>query len=129
MLSPHEFATLMLPSAEESIKKRFDHFYRTMILYYVKNPLQFRFMDQFQTSPILTAKTKKEGTETAALFIEMIEKGQDEGIFKPMPFNELTHFLSGGVYGFIRWILSEKIPLTQTQLDNQIRLAWDTIKQ
>ena len=124
-----QFKVLMLPVSEESIKKRFDHFYRSMILYYIKNPLQFRFMDQFQTSPILTDKTRKDGRETAAMFISMIEKGQDEGIFKPIPFNELTHFLTGGVFGFIRWIMNEKIPLTQALLDNQIRLAWDTVKQ
>jgi TetR/AcrR family transcriptional regulator, repressor of fatR-cypB operon len=124
-----QFKTLMLPVSEESIKKRFDHFYRSMILYYIKNPLQFRFMDQFQSSPILTAKTKKEGTETAGMFIAMIEKGQYEGIFKPIPFNELAHFLTGGVFGFIRWVLSENTPLTRELLDNQIRLAWDTVKQ
>ena len=124
-----QFKILMLPSTEESIKKRFDHFYRSMILYFIKNPLQFRFMDQFQTSPILTEKTRKDGRETAAMFISMIEKGQDEGIFKPIPFNELAHFLTGGVFGFIRWVLSENTPLTQDLLDNQIRLAWDTVKQ
>jgi len=124
-----QFKTLMLPVTEESIKKRFDHFYRSMILYFIKNPLQFRFMDQFQTSPILTDKTRKDGRETAAMFISMIEKGQNEGIFKPIPFNELTHFLTRGVFGFIRWILNEKTPLTQDLLDNQIRLAWDTVKQ
>jgi TetR/AcrR family transcriptional regulator, repressor of fatR-cypB operon len=124
-----QFKTLMLPVTEESIKKRFDHFYRSMILYFTKNPLQFTFMDQFQTSPILTGKTRKDGRETAAMFIAMIEKGQNEGIFKPIPFNELTHFLTGGVFGFIRWVLNEKIPLTPDLLDNQIRLAWDTVKQ
>jgi TetR/AcrR family transcriptional regulator, repressor of fatR-cypB operon len=123
------FKTLMLPVSEESIKKRFDHFYRSMILYYTKNPLQFRFMDQFQSSPILTARTRKEGTETAGMFISMIEKGQNDGIFKPIPFNELTHFLSGGVFGFIRWVMNEKITVTETLLDTQIRLAWDTVKQ
>jgi TetR/AcrR family transcriptional regulator, repressor of fatR-cypB operon len=124
-----QFQNLMLPVTEQSIKKRFDHFYRSMILYFVKNPLQFRFMDQFQTSPILTVKTRKDGRETAAMFISMIEKGQNEGIFKPIPFNELTQFLTGGVFGFIRWVLTEKIQITQDLLDNQIRLAWDTVKQ
>jgi AcrR family transcriptional regulator len=123
------FKTLMLPTSEESIKKRFDHFYRSMILYFIKYPLQFRFMDQFQSSPILTDKTRKDGRETAAMFMTMIERGQNEGIFKPIPFNELTHFLSGGVFGFIRWVMNEKIPLTETLLDTQIRLAWDTVKQ
>jgi AcrR family transcriptional regulator len=121
--------SLMLPITGESIKKQFDHFYRSMITYYIKNPLHFRFMDQFQSSPILTEKTKKEGLEMAAMFVSMIETGQEQGIFKPIPFNELTHFLSGGIYGFIRWVLTEEIPLSQDLLDNQIRLAWDTVKQ
>lgn len=124
-----ETHNLQSPFADESIKRGFDHYFLAFILYFVKHPLHFGFMDQFHNSPILTPETKEEGMKTMAPFITLIAKGQEQGILKEIAINELLHFLNGGLLGFVRWVLGENIPLNKGLLDNQLRIAWDVIKQ
>ena len=127
-IKQQEMDALRQPSGEESIKRQFDHFYRTLIHYFLEHPLHFRFMDQFHNSPILTVETKKEGLKTLDVFSTLIAKGQQQGIIKTIGFDELLYFINGGLMGFIRWILSGAQEMNKDLLDNQLRIAWDAIK-
>ena len=120
---------LNAPFTDESVKRRFDHFYGAFILYFIKHPLHFRFMDQFHNSPILTSDTKEEGMKTIETFLSFISKGQEQGILKQIGFDELMSFLNGGLMGFVRWVLMGHISVDKTLLDNQLRIAWDAVKQ
>jgi TetR/AcrR family transcriptional regulator, repressor of fatR-cypB operon len=128
-IKENETLTLAMSFADESIKRRFDHYYQAFILYFVGHPLHFAFMDQFHSSPILTPATKEEGMKTMAPFIGLIAKGQREGIIKQIDFNELLFFVNGGIMGFVRWVLREQVTVHKGLLDNQLRIAWDAIKQ
>jgi TetR/AcrR family transcriptional regulator, repressor of fatR-cypB operon len=120
---------LKTPSTNAPIKHGFDHFYETLIRYFIAHPLHFRFMDQFSSSPILTQATKEEGMKVMETMVTLMAKGQEQGILKQIPLNELFHFLNGGLMGFVRWVVTDKIPVTKTLLDHQLRMAWDTVKQ
>lgn len=124
-----EIQTLMLPFTDVSIKRQFDHYYGALVMYFINHPLHFRFMDQFHISPIITAATKEEGLKAIEGFVNLLKKGQEQGILKTIDFNELMHFLNGGLMGFVRWVNGENIPVTRTMLDNQLRIAWDAVKQ
>lgn len=113
----------------DSIKKQFYHFYSALIRYLIAKPDHFRFMDQFHTSPIITEATKDAGQKAFAYFLTALKKGQEQGIIKPIGIDELMQFLNGGMNGFVRWLLSTGKPLTETSLDNQLRIAWDAIKE
>jgi AcrR family transcriptional regulator len=128
-LKEDEFKSLQGPFKDESIKRQFDHCYGTMMTYLIKYPLHFRFMDQFHSSPIITAETKAEGLKTVRPFISLLEKGQEQGILKQMDLAQLLSFISGGLMGFVRWVHANHIPVTNTLLDNQLRIAWDAVKQ
>ena len=124
-----EVKQIMRPFAEESIKKQFDHFYGAMIRYLLDNPLHFRFMDQFHNSPIILETSREEGAKSFSPILQLLLKGQEQGIVKGIGFEELLQFLNGGVMGFVRWIHTSGKQLTQTLIDNQLRIAWDAIKQ
>lgn len=124
-----EIKSLIQPFSDESIKRRFDHFYNAMVRYFINHPLHFRFMDQFHTSPIITPATKEAGARVIAPFIELLQKGQQLDIIKMITAEELLQFLNGGMMGFIRWILVSGKPLTDDLVNNQLRIAWDAIKQ
>ena len=128
-LKEEEFKSMEPPFKDESIKRRFDHFYGTLMAYFIKDPLHFRFMDQFRNSPIITPETRAEGLRTMRPFISLIEKGQEQGILKQMCVDELLYFITGGLMGFLRWVHANQIPVTKTLLDNQMRMAWDAVKQ
>jgi hypothetical protein len=60
--------------------------------------------------------------------VSLILKGQKQGIIKQIGIDELLQFLNGGLMGILRWILNENKPAAKI-LDNQLRVAWDSIKQ
>jgi AcrR family transcriptional regulator len=124
-----EHKWLKLPFTDEPVKRRFDHYFRTLILYFVKHPVHFGFMDQFHNSPILTPETKADGLKTIEPLIVLMTMGQEQGILKQIDFYELLYFINGGLMGFIRWVLREAVPLNQAMLDNQLRIAWDAAKE
>jgi AcrR family transcriptional regulator len=124
-----EIKAISMLSSGESIKKQFEHFYRAMVTYMVANPQHFRFMDQFNSSPVITNATRDEGANVFANYISILKKGQEQDIIKSISIDELLQFVNGGLMGFIRWIISTGKPLTPTLLDNQLRIAWDAIKE
>ena len=125
----NEMKTMAVPFADDSIKRRFDHYYGTFTTYMVENPAHFIFMDQFHNSPILTQETKDEGMKVIAPLIELLAKGQRQGIIKDISIDELLQFLNGGLMGFVRWMLDSGKKLDKKLLQNQLRIAWDAVKQ
>lgn len=120
---------IMTPPAEASVKRRFDYYYLGMMTYLIAQPDHFRFMNQYYNSPILTADTRAKGLVAVAPIAELLTSGQAQGIVKDIGLEELLEFLYGGIMGFVRWIvLGGKAP-SQGLFDNQLRIAWDAVKQ
>ena len=117
------------PPVEASVKRRFDHYYLGLITYLIAQPDYFRFMNQYDSSPILTAETHAEGFRVFGPVVELLTAGQEQGIVKDVDLNQLLAFLYSGILGFVRWSVQGEKPTSQAVLQNQLRLAWDAIKQ
>ncbi len=124
-----ETKAMMATFKGDSIRRNFEQFYREMLLYFIANPKHARFMDQFHTSPVITEGTRAEGAKEFELYLGVLRKGQEQGIIKPIGIDELMQFLSGGMMGFVRWVIATGKMLTPELLDNQLRIAWDAIKE
>ncbi len=112
----------------ESIKKQFEYYYLSFNQFLLNNPSYFFFIDQFENSPILTKKTKEEGMSIIQPITDVLLKGQEQGIIKSMSIEELIEFLNGGIMGFIGWVLTNKKSNMDQLLKNQLKLAWDAVK-
>lgn len=123
-----ELKSVAVPMAHEPLKKQFEHFYRTMIVYMISHPTHFWYMEQFNASPIIKVETRREGLHVFASHMAVIREGQEQGIIKPIDLEELLQFLHGGIKGFIRWVLVSGKPLTPELLENQLRISWDAVK-
>ena len=124
-----EIKAISAPFENDSIKKQFEHFYRSLVTYMINNPEHFRFMDQFHTSPIITEATRNEGAQAFARYTDILRKGQGQDIIKSIAIDEMMQFINGGLMGFIRWVVVSGKQLTPAMLDNQLRIAWDAIKE
>lgn len=111
-----------------SLKSRFFHFYTAFINFYLKYPESFVFMDQFQSSPVITACTRDAGKQGFAPIITLIQQGQEEGIIKSMELEALLIFLGGTVTTYVRWIIGIAPGKRDLLLEQQLRLVWDAIK-
>lgn len=124
-----QLRSVALPPATASVKQQFDHYYLGMMSYLLAEPAHFRFMNQYHSSPVLTAETFAEGLAAIAPITELLVAGQAQGLVKDIGASELLEFLNGGMMGFVRWVVADgQVPGKQL-LANQLRIAWDAIKQ
>ncbi len=124
-----EIKAISAPFENDSIKKQFEHFYRALVGYMLNNVQHFRFMDQFHTSPVITDATREEGAQAFAKYTLVLQKGQEQDIVKKISIEEMMQFINGGLMGFVRWSVATGKPVTPAMLDNQLRIAWDAIKE
>lgn len=110
------------------IKKQFSQFYKTIILYFIDNPLHFKFMEQLQASPIITAESKKIGAEAMRSILHLMEKGQADGIIKDIPMKEILQFTSGSFFSYLDWYFSEQ-SVDKNAIAHQIKMVWDGIRE
>ena len=128
-IKEEEVKHVLTPFEDESVRKQFDHYYGGITTYLITHPDHFQFMDQFHNSPILTDITRDEGLKAFQPVLALIVKGQQQGIIKTISVDELMQFLNGGLMGFVRWMLGARKKLTPELLSNQLRIAWDAVKQ
>jgi len=116
--------------SELPVKVQFENYYRSMVQFFIENPLFFSFMDQLQASPIITTETKEVGLDAIEHVLELIAKGKKEHIIKNIDNNELLQFIGGSMLSYLRWInRSNESSNLEDTLSNQIRLVWDGIKE
>lgn len=112
-----------------AVKKQFEHYYVGFSQYWLEHPVHFFFVDQFERSPVLTLTTKQQGLTILQPVVDILLAGQQQGIIKPVDPEELIVFLNGGLLAFIRWVLITGRENTSTLLQNQLKMAWDAIKE
>ena len=111
-----------------SVKKEFEHYYLGFSKYWIEHSLYFYFVDHFEGSPIITGETRKQGMSIIQPITELLLQGQQQGEIKSIGIDELVNFLNGGIHGFVRWVLISEKKQTGELLQNQLKLAWDAIK-
>ncbi|MBB6369814.1 AcrR family transcriptional regulator [Chryseobacterium shigense] len=114
---------------ESSLKIKFLDYYKAFIDFNLQYPDCFAFMDQMQNSPVISCHTKEKGKAEFLQIIELIQKGQDEGIIKKMSIEAILQFLAGTMTAYVRWMLGIKENERKKYLDHQLRMVWDAIKE
>ncbi len=129
-IKEQEEIILIALTKDQPIKTQFEDYYRSVIDFYLDNPLFFYFMQQLQASPIITAESKKVGYRAVDSVIRMLERGQRERIIKDINTRELLQFMGGAILSFVRWHLDQAATSRETTaMDNQLRMVWDAIKE
>jgi AcrR family transcriptional regulator len=113
----------------KSLKIRLFHFYTAFVEFYLKYPLSFAFMDQFQSSPIISEETKKEGKANFLPLFNLLKQGQKDGLIKEMELESLLQFLAGTITTFVRWVQDQPKSHREALLKQQWRMVWDAIKE
>lgn len=114
---------------ESSLKAQFLSFYTAFIHFYLKYPESFAFIDQMQNSPVIQNSTKVEGRAAFMPVVELIQRGQKEGIVKQMELEAILFFLAGTVSTYVRWSISSNKQNHKKQLEQHLRMVWDAIKE
>ncbi|MBB4805388.1 AcrR family transcriptional regulator [Chryseobacterium defluvii] len=114
---------------ESSLKIKFLEYYKAFVDFNIHYPECFAFMDQLQNSPIISECTKDEGKTEFLPVLELIRKGQEDGIIKKMSMDAILQFLAGTLTTYVRWMLSIEENDRDQYLDQQMRMVWDALKE
>jgi TetR/AcrR family transcriptional regulator, repressor of fatR-cypB operon len=117
--------------SEKDVKERFSYLCKTVLTYFIANPIHFQFLEQYVNSPygkslhreMIFAKSKD-----FDIFRSLIEEGIREKIIKNLPifihftlaFGPLVMLARNHVLGLVK--------MTSAQIDHAIDAFWDAVK-
>ncbi|KFF12822.1 hypothetical protein IW15_08525 [Chryseobacterium soli] len=120
--------TLKNIPADASVKSKFLGYYTSFVTFYLKFPESFTFIDQMQNSPVIKEETKIIGKNALLPVYELIIKGQQDGIIKKYEIESMLNFLGGTITTFVRWRLGNNNIDAENQLEQQLKMVWDAVK-
>lgn len=111
-----------------SVKQRFIHLWKKMVDYFIQEPLDFLFLEQFYYSPSIDPIAKHKG----GLYVRELDKvyldGQKQQLMKDGNIKEWIGFTSGSLVSLVKLHHSKYIQLEEKTIDQYIQAAWDAVK-
>lgn len=111
-----------------SVKQRFVYLWKKMITYFLSEPLDFMFLEQFYYSPAIDPKAKHHGSLYLRDLDEVYLDGQKQQLMKDGDIKEWIGFTSGSLVSLVKLHHSNYIALREETIDNYIQAAWDAVK-
>jgi len=118
--------------ADKPIRERFLHLNTALLRYFIENPLDFRFLEQFFNSPYGVACRRdkllgaKEGCD---VFRELFEDGISQQVMKDLPLVILFDLAFGPHLALARDHILGFIVLDEAMIFRAIEACWDAIKR
>lgn len=114
---------------QHPIKTQFSTYYTNVVQFFLEHELYFKFMDQLQASPIITTESRQVGSNAIFRVHQLIEKGKQDLVLKPIDTTDLLQFIAGSILSFLRTHFnSDQKKTSHTALKNQLAMTWDAIK-
>jgi AcrR family transcriptional regulator len=111
-----------------SVKQRFIYLWKRMIHYFMEEPADFMFLEQFYYSPSIDPEAKNAGSlyvnELDAVYLH----GQQQEMIKGGNVREWIGFTSGSLVSLVKLHHSNYISLNPESIDHYLQAAWDAIK-
>lgn len=126
-------STLMVGyNADGTIRERFMHLGIALLRYFIENPLDFRYLEQFHNSPYGVAYRrdkllgKRGGIE---IYHEMIEQGVAQQMIKDLPLAILFGLAFGPLLSVARDHILGFIVLDDPLIAGTVAACWDGIRR
>lgn len=115
---------------DKPLRERFIHLNTALINYFIKNPLDFRFFEQFFNSPygVVHRRDKLLGTnEGCDVFKELFEDGISRQVMKDLPIVILFDLAFGPILAVARDHILNFIALDDVLISRTVEACWDAI--
>jgi AcrR family transcriptional regulator len=117
---------------EKPIRERFLHLCTALLSYFIANPLDFRFLEQFFNSPygVVCRRDKLLGTKGGCdVFRELFEDGISGQVMKDLPLVILFALAFGPILAVARDHILGFIVLDDALIEPTIEACWDAIRR
>jgi hypothetical protein len=118
--------------AEHTIRGRFLHLGTTLLHYFIDNPVDFRYLEQFHNSPYgaVFRREKLLGKrEKADLFCSLLQEGADQQVIKDLPMAILAALAFGPLINVARDHILGFITLDEELVNRTVEACWDGLKR
>lgn len=119
-------------SYEKPIRERFLHLLKALLGYFIENPFDFRYIEQFRNSPygIACRRDKFLGKkEDSDVFVELVREGISQQVMKDIPLAILFDIAFGPVIFAMRDHIFNFVKLDEILISQIVEACWDGIKR
>jgi len=121
--------TLRNFSESVPVRESFLVLLRNIIDYFVENPAELLFVEQYANSPLITAATREQGLQMFAQVNNLFKRAQDENLLKELPLEMMSTLAYGAAISLAKnCLFSENKPDGAT-LNAGVNAIWDAIKR
>src|SRR5512139_2145598 len=113
------------------VQERFMHIERSLILYFINSPLQFRFIEQFHNSPygVACRREKVFGKKEPNPVAQLLNEALEQKIVKNLPLPVLFALAFGPIIGLCRDHILEFVVLDDQLIEQTVEACWDAIRR
>ena len=114
---------------EESLKGIMKGYYSATLHWALKNKTEFRFIEQFNSSPYLKQIAEEEIQKHIKPIMILLEKGVKDKIIKPMDADLILTIISGHTFSINQYLVVKQFlkPKQDTVINDTFDLLWDMI--
>lgn len=125
-----KMGTALLQGDEGSgnIRERFFRFYQNLFSYFVQNPEEFMFLEQYANSPFITQAAKEENQQFYKPVVDFLLQGMEVGVLRRMEEPLITALVYGHVVSVAKLHLSGELEITPERLQQALQSCWDGVK-
>jgi hypothetical protein len=116
-------------SEELPLRECFFHLCRNIFHYFLENPLEFRFLEQYYDSPYGIAKIRQKLDSASEPFHSLLEAGKQQQVVKNIPLKLLYSLIFGPAINTIKDHNSGLLKLNDALIDQLIAAVWDAVKR
>jgi AcrR family transcriptional regulator len=102
---------------------------RNIADYFIENPAELLFMEQYAKSPMITTATHEEGLRMFAPVNNLFERAKKENLLKELPIEMLSTLAYGATMSLVKLWLFGKVKLDGLTLDAGVDAIWDAIRR
>lgn len=117
---------------EDSIRDRFHRLSTALLRYFIENPLDFRYLEQFLNSPygVVFRRERILGKkEERDMYRELFEDGASKQVLKDIPLVLLFALTFGPLFAVARDHILGFIQLDEHLIKLTVHACWDSVKQ
>ncbi len=113
----------------ETIKATFKRVFLSTLYWAKENPMEFRFTQQFMSSPYYSMVSTEEILRQTKHFLDLMQEGIDARVLKPLPINLLFTLLSSHISGINQYIITSNLDSEKEHefINLSFDLIWDMI--
>lgn len=113
----------------ETIKASFKRMYISSMYWAIDNPIEFRFTQQFHSSPYLSMVSHEEILKHTRYLTEFMQEAIDARVLKPLPVDLLFTLISSHLAGINDYLVASQVNGEKQKeiIDQSFDLIWDMI--